>query len=91
MDVDFSLKLITQFTESILQSCKDKFVPVNNIYDLMAVGQEQYKEYTVISSQLEIELLYMLQATLPRIKQLREKLYKRREEVIEAIMDHPDC
>ena len=91
MDVDFCLKLISQFTESIMKYHKDKFVQVNNFYDLRAVGPERYTDYTVLSSQLELELQYLLTMTLPRIREMKEKLVQQREEVVEAITDCPDC
>ena len=90
-DPTFNQKLIEQFTESILQYYIDQFVRAKNIYDLRAIGPERYKEYTDLSYQLELELVHLLHATFPRIRQLREELDMLRGQVVEAITDHPDC
>ena len=89
-DVDFEFRLIKQSIGNILFHYKDSFVQVDNLYDLRAVGPEKYVDYMVISHQLQSELKYLLEKTLPRIKQLREKIDSSREEVVEAITDHPD-
>ena len=80
--VDCEFKFMEQSTGNILQYYIDKFVQAKNIYDLRAVGPERYKDYTDLSYQVELELEHLLHATLPRIKQLRGKLDKLREEVV---------
>lgn len=90
-DVDFEIKCIGQCCDNILKHYKSRLTHFKNIYDVGAVGTECYGNYVIMSSQLEIELGHLLSAKLPKIAELGEKLDKLREEVAEAITDHPDC
>ena len=90
-DVDFEMRCIRQCIDNLLEHYKNKFIRVHNLYDLRAIGTECYTNYVIVSAQLEIELGNLLSARLPRIAELGEKSDKLREQVAEAITDHPDC
>ena len=89
-DVDFEFRLIEQSLRNLSHHCKSKFVPVPNLYDLRAVGPEKYVDYMVMSYQFQSELNYLLEKTLPRIKQLRETIDNSRKEVVETVTDSND-
>ena len=90
MDIDFELRLIEQSVHNLWHHYKNSYIQVDNLYDLRAVGPEKYTDYMVVSHQLQSELKYLLDKTLPRIRQLRETTDNSSKEVVEAITDHPD-
>ena len=89
-DVDFEFRLIEQSLLNLSHHYKSRFVQVDNLYDLRAVGPEKYVDYMVMSYQFRYELKYLLEKTLPRIKQLRETIDNSRKEVVETVTDSND-
>ena len=86
---NFCSDLIEINVASILRVHKKKHVKLESIYDLRAIGPEKYRDYLVMSTQLEAELNLIL-CTLPKIRELSKKIETTRQDIVEAITDHVD-
>ena len=85
----FCVNSIEGYINMLLMILEMRTVKPEDISDLTAIGPKKYTDYVIMSTQLKAELNLILH-TLPKIRELSEKIETTRREIIEAITDHVD-
>ena len=87
MEEDY--EIIENVVKQILTDFKEKVVIPGDVYDVTAIGPQKYTDYIIMATQWEAEMTVILN-TLPKIRELSQKLESFQEEMEAAATDHVD-